>query len=338
MTEDNIQIVTKESISVRHLMESPLQLVALSGEVGLNNLIRDGNIHRPQLALTGFTALFTSHRVQLLGNTETHYLSMLDEDSRVQAFVNIADRRVPCIILTNNNEIEPRLLKIAVDHNIAVLRTHFETTNAIHLISEFLDDQFAQQGVVHGSFVDVYGVGVLFVGRSGIGKSEIALDLVERGHRLVADDVVMLTKKRDAVLMGTGTNLVKHFMEIRGLGIIDIRQMFGIRAIRFQKRLEIVVELEDWDPKKEYERTGLDEVPSEIMGVPIYTIKLPIFPGKNITVISEVIALNYLLKTYGYNAAKEFSEQLRIEIERRTQSGDIAADRRLVSYFQGDDE
>ncbi len=338
MNAENIQIITKESINVRRLLESPLQLVSFSGEVGLDNLIHDGNIHRPQLALTGFTALFTSQRVQLLGNTEAHYLEMLNEEERIQAFINIADRNVPCIILTNKNVLDERLLKIAVDHNIAVLQTHFETTNAIHLISEFLDDQFAQQGVVHGSFVDVYGVGILFIGRSGIGKSEIALDLVERGHRLVADDVVMLTKKRDAVLMGTGTSLVKHFMEIRGLGIIDVRQMFGIRAIRFQKRLEIVVELEDWDPDKEYERTGLDEAPEELMGVPIYTIKLPIFPGKNITVISEVIALNYLLKTYGYNAAREFSEQLREEIERRAKSGDTTTDRRLISYFQGDDE
>lgn len=192
--------------------------------------------------------------------------------------------------------------------------------------------------MVHGSFVDVYGVGVLFVGRSGIGKSEIALDLVERGHRLVADDVVMLTKKRDAVLMGTGTSLVKHYMEIRGLGIIDVRQMFGIRAIRFQKRLEIVVELEDWDPEKEYDRIGLDDEPKAVMGVDISSVKLPIFPGKNITVISEVIALNYLLRTYGYNAAKEFANKLREEIERRAQNQNGTVDQRIITYFQSDEE
>lgn len=338
MNSENIKIIKKESITVRRLLESPLQLQSLTGEVGFDNLIHDGNIHRPQLALTGFTALFTSQRVQLLGNTETHYLEMLDEEARIQAFINIADRNVPVIILTNNNNLEERLVKIAADHNIPVLQTHFETINAIHLISDFLDDHFAQQGVVHGSFVDVYGVGILFVGRSGIGKSEIALDLVERGHRLVADDVVMLTKKRDAVLMGTGTATVKHFMEIRGQGIIDVRQMFGIRAVRFQKRLEIVVQLEDWDPTIEYDRTGLDDNPHDIMGVPIHTVRLPIFPGKNITVISEVIALNYLLKTYGYNAAREFSEQLRVEIERRALYREGAGDQRLVSYFQGDDE
>ncbi|MBL7973983.1 MAG: HPr kinase/phosphorylase [Candidatus Kapabacteria bacterium] len=338
MSIEKIQIITKENISVQQLFEAPLKFTSMNGETGWNNLIVDGNIHRPQLALAGFTELFTSQRVQMLGNTEMYYLKSLDLEARMTAFINIADRNVPCLILTNNHELQPELLNIANEHNISVLQTPFETTKAIHMVSEYLDDQFAQQGVIHGSFVDVYGVGVLFVGRSGIGKSEIALDLVERGHRLVADDVVMLTKKRDTVLMGTGTSLVKHFMEIRGLGIIDVRQMFGIRAIRFQKRLEILVELEDWDPTKEYDRTGLDESPRSVMGVEVSAVKLPIFPGKNITVISEVIALNYLLRTYGYNAPKEFANKLREEIERRAKNTSSAVDQRIVSYFQSDQE
>ncbi|MBL7999303.1 MAG: HPr kinase/phosphorylase [Candidatus Kapabacteria bacterium] len=338
MSLTNINIIKHDKVSVRELFDAPLTLVSMNDETGWDNVLQDENIHRPQLALTGFTDLFTSERLQMLGNTEMYYLQSLDEDRRVQAFINIADRSVPVIMLTNNHTLEPLLLKIATDHNIAVLQTDVETTKAIHLISEFLDDKFAVQGAVHGSFVDVYGVGVLFIGRSGIGKSEIALDLIERGHRLVADDIVMFTKKRDTVLMGTGTSLVKHFMEIRGLGIIDVRQMFGIRAIRFQKRLEIVVELEDWDPNKEYDRTGLDESMREIMGVNISSIKLPIFPGKNITVISEVIALNYLLKTYGYNAPKEFADKLKEEIERRAKYKHGSDEQRHVSYFQGDEE
>lgn len=338
MALERIQILTKESITVQSLFDAPLNFQSMNEQIGWSNLVNDGNIHRPQLALAGFTELFTSERVQMLGNTEMYYMKSLSEEDRIRAFSNIADRNVPVIVLTNNHELEPALLALASQHNIAVLRTALETTKAIHLISEFLDDQFAAQGVVHGSFVDVYGVGVLFVGRSGIGKSEIALDLVERGHRLVADDVVMLTKKRDAVLMGTGTSLVKHYMEIRGLGIIDVRQMFGIRAIRFQKRLEIVVELEDWDPEKEYDRIGLDDEPKAVMGVDISSVKLPIFPGKNITVISEVIALNYLLRTYGYNAAKEFANKLREEIERRAQNQNGTVDQRIITYFQSDEE
>jgi HPr kinase/phosphorylase len=334
----NIQVSAKESITVSQLMECPIHLTSLNNDVGMENTIRDENIYRPQLALAGYTEHFISHRIQLIGNTELSYLLSMSLEQRIMAFINIADRNVPVIILTNSHTLEPELLKIASEHNIAVLSTPLVTTKAIHIITEFLDDQFAMQGTVHGSFVDVYGVGILFVGRSGIGKSEIAMDLVERGHRLVADDVVVFTKKRDSVLMGTGTSLVKHFMEIRGLGIINVREMFGIRAIRFQKRLEILVELEDFDKQTEYERTGLDESLRNVMGVEISAVKLPIFPGKNITVISEVIALNYLLRTYGYHAPKEFANKLREEIERRTKLPNGTQDQRSVSYFQSDDE
>jgi HPr kinase/phosphorylase len=193
---------------------------------------------------------------------------------------------------------------------------------------------------MHGSFVDVYGVGILFYGRSGIGKSEIALDLVERGHRLVADDVVLISRKGDGILMGTGTDLVKHFMEIRGLGIIDVKSVFGIRAIRFQKRVELLVNLEVWDPKKEYTRTGLDSDSEtiEIMDVEIPFIRLPIFPGKNITVISEIIALNYLSKHYGYDAAKVLADKLDHAIKVKSKDKDGTNYGRSVEYLEHDFE
>jgi HPr kinase/phosphorylase len=171
------------------------------------------------------------------------------------------------------------------------------------------------------------------MGRSGIGKSEIALDLVERGHRLVADDVVNVTRKGEGILMGSGTELVKHFMEIRGLGLIDVRSMFGIRAIRFQKRVEVVVELEEWKPDEDYTRTGLDDKPVSILDVELPHVRLPIFPGKNVTVITEVIALNYLLKHYGYDAAKEFAKRLEGQIEAKRRKGD-----RAINYFEHDFE
>jgi HPr kinase/phosphorylase len=320
------------------LMKSPVQLTPLTGNIGLENLISDKNLHRPQLALAGFVELFTYHRVQIFGNTELYYLQSLQLEDRISAFENISRFSIPCIIITNNHQIDNSLIEIAVKQNIAVFVTPFETTKTIALLSDFLDDQFADQAVVHGSFVDVYGVGVLLVGRSGIGKSEIALDLIERGHRLVADDIIMFTKKRENILMGTGTSLVKHFMEIRGLGIINVQKMFGIRAIRYQKRLEIIVELEEWDKDKDYTRTGLDEVPSNLLNVPVSTVKLPIFAGKNVTVITEVIALNYLLKTYGYNAAGVFADKLQEEIYSKQSKGKSAYDQRLISYFQSDDE
>lgn len=335
---EKIKAISKEEIYVEILMKSPVQLTPLTGNIGLQNRISDKNLHRPQLALAGFVELFTYHRVQIFGNTELYYLQSLQLEDRIRAFENISRFSIPCIIITNNHQIDDSLIDIAVKQNIAVFATPFETTKTIALLSDFLDDQFADQAVVHGSFVDVYGVGVLLVGRSGIGKSEIALDLIERGHRLVADDIIMFTKKRENILMGTGTSLVKHFMEIRGLGIINVQKMFGIRAIRYQKRLEIIVELEEWDKDKDYTRTGLDEVPSNLLNVPVSTVKLPIFAGKNVTVITEVIALNYLLKTYGYNAAGVFADKLQEEIYSKQSQGKSVHDHRLISYFQSDDE
>ena len=335
---EKIKAISKEEIYVEILMKSPVQLTPLTGNIGLQNRISDKNLHRPQLALAGFVELFTYHRVQIFGNTELYYLQSLQIEDRISAFENISRFSIPCIIITNNHQIDNSLIEIAVKQNIAVFVTPFETTKTIALLSDFLDDQFADQAVVHGSFVDVYGVGVLLVGRSGIGKSEIALDLIERGHRLVADDIIMFTKKRENILMGTGTSLVKHFMEIRGLGIINVQKMFGIRAIRYQKRLEIIVELEEWDKDKDYTRTGLDEVPSNLLNVPVSTVKLPIFAGKNVTVITEVIALNYLLKTYGYNAAGVFADKLQEEIYSKQSQGKSVHDHRLISYFQSDDE
>jgi HPr kinase/phosphorylase len=334
----NLQVIEQDNITVDVLMQSPLKFQSLTGNIGFKNLIKDKNVSRPQLALAGYVSIFTYERVQIFGNTEIHYLNTLTIEEKIKRFSTLAEFSVPCIIITNNNTLDKELIEIAKKQNIAILTTSHETTKTTSLLSEFLDDQFAPQVVVHGSFVDVYGVGILFVGKSGIGKSEIALDLVERGHRIVADDIVMLTKKGETILMGTGTSMVQHFMEIRGLGIIDIRQMFGIRSIRFQKRLEIVVELEDWNSEIEYTRTGLDEEPIKIMEVEVQYVKLPIFPGKNVTVIAEVIALNYLLRTYGYNAAKVLTDKLTEAIQKKSSAESAFQDQRLISYFQSDNE
>ena len=225
------------------------------------------------------------------------------------------------------------MLSLANQYEVPIFVSPYETTKLAYLVSDFLDDQFSPRLSIHGSFVDVYGVGMLFVGKSGIGKSEVALDLVERGHRLVADDVVILTKKGEGILMGSGTELVKHFMEIRGIGIIDIRSMFGVRAIRYQKRLEVIIELEIWDTESDYTRTGLDTDSINVMDVEMPLIKLPILPGKNITVVSEIIALNYLLKHYGYDAAKVLQERITSKIQQKTNSLN-----RSVNYFEHDFE
>lgn len=332
---DRLKILQTKKLTVKSLIKSPVNLELLTQtNIGLDNEILEKNLYRPQLALAGYVGLFNYKQIQIFGNTEFYYLNGLSKEDRIKAFETLAQFPIPCIILTNNLRLENELLDIANTKNIPIFRTTFDTTKTQFLFTEFLDDQFAPQAVVHGSFVDVYGVGMLFIGRSGIGKSEIALDLIERGHRLVADDVVMFTKKHETILMGTSTSLAKHFMEIRGLGIIDVRQMFGIRSIRFQKRLEIIVELLDWNPDENYTRIGMDENDAKVMGINISMVKLPIFPGKNITVIAEVIAINYLLRTYGYNAARVFSDNLSQQIKNKNSPGSAFEDQRLVSYFQ----
>jgi len=327
----------KTSITIGFLVESNkerLRLTSLTGDAGFDKKITDKNIHRPGLALAGFVQLFRYDRVQVFGNTEISYLEQLDPAQRAKALETIFRFDVPCVVVTSDNKVDETFVKYALANKVPVLRTPFETTKFIYFLSDFLDDQFAPQTVVHGSFVDVYGIGVLLIGRSGIGKSEIALDLVERGHRLVADDVVMITRKGEGILMGAGTDLVKHFMEIRGLGLIDVRSMFGIRAIRFQKRVELVIELMEWRPDEDYTRTGLDDEGISILDVQLPRVELPIFPGKNVTVICEVIALNHLLKHYGYDAAKEFSKRLEAVITEKSKH----IGERAIDYFEHDFE
>jgi len=287
-----------------------LNLEIATTREGLRRKIKEKNLHRPGLALAGFLELFTYDRIQILGNTEMTYLRSLDAKSRRAKFNKVMEFKIPCMIVTDSNEVFPEMIEVANEKKLAIFKSTYSTTVLIHLLSDYLDDKFAPNETLHGTLVDVYGTGVLFTGRSGIGKSEIALDLIERGHRLVADDVVILTKKAEGILIGSGPEMLKHFMEIRGVGIIDVRQIFGVRAIRLQKRVEVLVELVEWHPEEEFDRTGLEDQERDFLGVKIPYLKLPIFPGKNITVIAEVIALNLHLKVYGYHPARVFNSRL----------------------------
>ena len=227
-------------------LQERLSLTLLNTPRGLVRDITQKDLHRPGLALAGFLELFAFDRVQVLGNTEIRYLNSLSHEQRAESVEKILRFDIPCFVVTNSNSGPPELLELADRGGISVFATPLSTTELAHLLSGYLDHKFAPSMVVHGSLVDVYGTGLLFTGRSGIGKSEVALDLVERGHRLVSDDVVTLTRTADNVIMGQGSELLKHFMEIRGVGIVDIARMFGVRAIRLQKRVETEVELVDW--------------------------------------------------------------------------------------------
>ncbi len=287
-----------------------LKLQLLNSDSGFDRVITSSELNRPGLALAGFLDLFTYDRIQILGNTEIRYLFSLTPEKRRNSLEKLFQFELPCVIVTENNQVPEELLNIATRCQISVFRSRFKTTELMHYLSDYLNNEFAPRTTVHGTLVDVYGIGILFTGRSGIGKSEIALDLVERGHRLVADDVVIITKKAEEILMGEGRELAEHHLEIRGLGLIDTRSIFGVRAVRVHKRVEVEVQLVDFDPNMDYERVGLDEQTTTILGVKIPLVVLPINPGKNVTVIAETIALNQLLKIYGHHTAKEFNKRL----------------------------
>ncbi len=332
-------IPRKDKISVEYLVNSLKKVVLIeleacaATEACASKFIFEPDLHRPGLALAGYLKLFSFQRIQVLGNTECEYLANLTRKHQIESFSKILNFDIPVIFLTHSNLLPDYLLEVAKEKNIPVFRTPVETTKFMFLLRDFLEDQFAAQTVVHGSMIDVYGIGMLIIGKSGIGKSEVALDLVERGHRLVADDVVVLTKKNN-ILMAASTDMNKHFMEIRGLGIIDVMSMFGIRSVRYQKRLEVVIDLFLWEQNVKVTRTGLEKESVDILDVNIPLTRLPITPGKNITVIAEVIAMNHLLSHYGYDAAIAFQEKINKRIAQKT------AERRLpgraVDYFEGD--
>lgn len=316
----NIDGRSMELISVEQLYRDKkeyLELSVLTGNSGLSKLVLNNEVHRPGLAMAGFLDRFASQRTQVLGETELAYLVSFDEKQRAEIAERIFGQNLPVVFVTKGLAPPADFLEVAVRHETAVLSSRLTTTEFVSRISTYLDHLFAPQTTIHGTLVDVYGVGLLYTGKSGIGKSECALDLVERGHRLVADDMVRIIRKTPEVIIGTGSELLGHHMEVRGIGIIDIEKLFGIRAIRMQKRIEVEVRLVAWDEEAEYERLGVEDKFTTILGVEIPVVTIPLSPGKNITVISEVIAMNHMLKIYGEHTAQEFSKRLSEEIHRR---------------------
>lgn len=309
-----------KSVSIARLFEDEreeLQFEQLTVTLASKREIALSDINRPGMALMGFLDNFLPERIQILAQTELAYLATLSPERAREAIDRLFNFDLPLIVVCKGLEVPAHLIERANECQVPVLRTPQSTTPFIHHLTLYLDHMFAPQTTVHGSLVDVYGVGLLFTGMSGIGKSECALDLVERGHRLVADDVVTITKRHGDVLIGTGNQLLRHHMEIRGLGIIDVQAIFGIRAIRLQKRVEVQVNLETWTNDLEIERVGLDEKKIEILDLQVPYVQVPITPGKNITVIAEVIALNYLIKvTGGYSPAERLNKHM-MEIMKR---------------------
>ncbi|MCZ6632869.1 MAG: HPr(Ser) kinase/phosphatase [bacterium] len=305
-----------------------LELEVVAGKAGMDKFLTSSDVHRPGLALAGFVGLFTYDRVQVLGNTEMLYLSGLDHDRAQMVLYPIFQFDIPCLVITDGNEVPASMVALSEQRSVPLLKTPFSTTKFSHLFTFHLDDVFSPRTTIHGSLVDVYGIGLLLIGRSGIGKSEIAIDLVERGHRLVADDVVQVARKLQGFLVGSSGETLWDseekgfpYMEIRGLGILNVHHMFGVRAVRVQKRIEVVVKLVEFDESIHFDRTGLEDDWVSILDVEIPQVTIPIYPGKNITVIAEAVALNYQLKIQGYHTAQEFNRRLLEKLQEKGPGG-----------------
>ena len=342
------------ALSVGQLVErlrDSFDLEQIGAASGLERIVASPEASSPGLALSGWVQRFAAERIQVFGETEITYLNSLPDAVRRANLRTFFGFPLPCVIITKAQHPPDGLLESADASGVPVLRTRLKTAEFYRLLKPFLAEQFAPTTTLHGSLADVFGVGLFFTGQSGIGKSECVLDLVERGHRLVADDLVMVTRRGNDVLIGRGHELQRHYMEIRGIGLIDIPAIFGIRAVRQQKRIEVVVHLEEWNQDIVVDRTGLEQDTHHILDVGLPKIRVPLNPGKNITVIAEVIALNHLLRYSGVNPAEAFNQRLIARMQSRRDAADGQAGRRAAPldvlatrsadvrrYLQEDDE
>ncbi len=296
-------------VTTKDVMEK-FELTLVSGQEGIGKHIAVSDISRPGLEMAGYFTHYPANRVQLLGKTELSFYDMLLPHERVERMQKLCSPDTPAIIISHGLKV-PQELKIASnEEHVPVLTAKMATTRFSSLLTNFLESKLAPTTAVHGVLLDIYGVGVLITGKSGVGKSETALELVKRGHRLVADDCVEIRQETENTLVGNAPKLIEHLLEIRGLGIIDVMTLFGASAIRSFKRISLVIELENWDEQKTYDRLGLEDEKMKIMETDLTKLTIPVRPGRNLAVIIEVAAMNHRLKRMGFNAAEEFSNRL----------------------------
>ncbi|WP_199621581.1 HPr(Ser) kinase/phosphatase [Paenibacillus alkalitolerans] len=285
-------------------------LEVLAGEDGLKRPINVADLYRPGLELAGYFTYYPEERVQLMGMTELTFFETLTESVRRERAAKLCREETPCILITRHLDVPKELLETAKEKNMPLLRSGLATTILASRITGFLENKLAPSTTIHGVLVDVYGVGMLITGSSGIGKSETALELVKRGHRLIADDAVEIRQTADNDLYGNAPDLIKHLVEIRGLGIINVMTLFGAGAVRNYKKISVVARLETWQQDKQYDRLGIDEETTRIIDTDLPLVTIPVRPGRNLAVIIEVAAMNYRLKRMGYNAALQFTNRL----------------------------
>jgi len=281
--------------------------------------ITQPDVNRPALQLAGYFQHFDSERVQIIGHVEMSYLQQMEEEQRLNILSRLMDFRVPCIVFSRNMEISEKFIKLATEKGVPILRTSKTTSSIMAEIIRWLNVELAPRITIHGGLVDVYGEGILIMGESGIGKSEAALELIKRGHRLVADDAVEIKKVSDDTLIGSAPDTTRHFIELRGIGIIDVKTLFGVESVKNTQSIDLVIKLEEWSKNKTYDRMGLEETYIEFLGNKVPCHSIPIRPGRNLAIICEAAAVNYRQKKMGYNAAQEFFNRVTNNLRKKQQ-------------------
>jgi len=306
-------------VEVRELLcreLADLQLTVLSGDEHLDNRITHPRVQKPGLAFAGYYAYINPGRVQIVGESETEYLKTLDDEDRHQRFERIASLPVPVFVITKGIDPLPGFLRACQEREVPVFSSTALSSTVIKSISYFLEDHLVPSTNVHGVLLDIYGIGVLLIGKSGVGKSESALDLITRGHSLVADDRVTVKRYPTGDLIGFSEGPLRHHMELRGIGIINVQDLFGLASVRERKVIDLVIELEHWEEGQSYDRLGLDETLYNILDTPCPYIRMPVAMGRNVGILVEIAARNHVLKLQGHHSARDFARQLEEQLER----------------------
>lgn len=274
-------------------------------------------VNRPSLQIAGFFDYFYNNRIQVMGKVEFSYLEKMAPEKRHEALERLFEKNIPCVIVTRNMQIHPEMMELAVKYNTPVLRTDNSTSRFMSALIAFLNVELAPRITMHGVLVEVYGEGILLLGDSGVGKSEAAIELVKRGHRLVADDAVEIKRVSDISLLGSAPDVIRHFVELRGIGIVDVKMIFGIGAVKNVEKIDFIINLELWQDKKQYDRLGLTTEYTDILGINIPSITVPVKPGRNLAVVIEVAAMNNRQKKMGYNAAEALNNRVMSEMNNK---------------------
>jgi len=299
---------------------APVSLKQIIKEFKLEEVVKAKNpediyisiadVTRPGLQLAGHFDHFGPDRIQLIGNMETAFLDRLDPEKRMETIDALFATGIPCLIMTRNHEVFPEIEICAIKYDIPILRTAEVTSTFMSSLIKFLNVELAPRSSMHGVLIEVYGEGILILGESGVGKSETALEVVKRGHRLIADDLVEVRRVSDTTLLGRAPEIIRHLLEIRGIGILDVKELFGVSSVKMQENINFVINLELWDENKSYERLGIEEESTEILGIKVPSITIPVRPGRNLAIIVEVAAINFRQKQMGYNAAQALTQRV----------------------------